>query len=103
MNLASRSTMAFAFGPGRAVTSRGVLSSVAVIMKSSKLLISKRLLWSRDRWADFGRARRTYPLCALPVGGLLIYAVEVRAHFGGRREGNWAVVNCHLRFQPTVP
>src|SRR5262249_38383229 len=102
-----RSTMLFALGPGRAVISRGVLSSVAVIMKSSKLLanllIGQRLLWSSSRRADLGARRRTYPLCALPVGGLLVYAVEIWAYFGGRREVNWAVVNRHFRFQRTLP
>src|SRR5579871_1973957 len=58
---ASRSTMLFALGPGRAVRSRGVFVSVAVIMESSKLsanlLIGQRLLWCRDRRADFFRAQ----------------------------------------------
>src|SRR5256885_7250767 len=64
MNLASRSTIFFALGPGRAVMSRGVFVSVAVIMESSKLLanllIGQRLLWCRRRRADFFRARADY-------------------------------------------
>src|SRR5256885_10768394 len=64
MNLASRSTIFFALGPGRAVMSRGVFVPVAVIMKSSKLLanllIGQRLLWCRGRGADFFRARADY-------------------------------------------
>src|SRR5256885_3344512 len=64
MNLASRSTIFFALGPGRAVMSRGVFVSVAVIMKSSKLsanlLIGQRLLWCRGRRADFFRVRADY-------------------------------------------
>src|SRR6267378_1204532 len=103
MNLASRSTIPLAFGPGRAVISRGVFVSVAVIMKSSKLLIGQRLLWCRSRRADFFASGRTYPLCALPVGGDLIYAVEVRTYFGGRGVVALAVEVCHLRFQRTLP
>src|SRR5258706_8463847 len=60
MNFASRSTIFFALGPGKAVMSCGVLVSIAVIMKSSKLLISRRLLWCRGRRADSFRARADY-------------------------------------------
>src|SRR5579859_794063 len=102
MNLASRSTIFFALGPGRAVRSRGVFVSVAAIMKSSKLLISKRLLWCKGRRADFFRARgRTNPSCALPTWSLLIDAVEVGSNFGGRSVDAWAMEIGHLRFQRT--
>src|SRR5256885_13241990 len=107
MNLASRSTIFFALGPGRAVMSRGVFVSVAVIMKSSKLLanllIGQRLLWCRDRGADFFRARAGYSQGALPNRSLLIDAVEVGSNFGGRGVDAWAMEVCHLRFQRTLP
>ena len=51
----------------------------------------------------FFARRQTYPLCALPVGGDLIYAVEVRTYFGGRGVLALAVEVCHLRFQRTLP
>src|SRR2546425_12859502 len=103
MNLASRSTILVALGPGRAVMSRGVFVSVAVVMKSSKLLanllIGQRLLWCRGCGADFFRARADYSPGALPTGGLLIDAVEIGSNFGGRGVDAWAMEGCHLRFQ----
>src|SRR5215831_8016891 len=67
MNLASRSTIFLAFGPGRRVISRGVFVSVTAIMKSSKLLNSRRLLCFR---AVGHCSARTYALCAVSWRGL---------------------------------
>src|SRR6266705_6004248 len=107
MNLASCSSTRFAFGPGSAVTSRGVFTSKVVGISSS----SEEIMWL-ELIRNYGRKSRRANgrIREWPAGRKriqLVYAEEFWP-LGGRREmpGEMGDANLkiktHLRFQRTL-